>query len=40
MEGLGRGGGFAVFIDESHADHRLSEAALEIILADMEGQKQ
>ncbi len=37
VEGLGRGGGFAVFIDESHADHRLSEAALETILADMEG---
>lgn len=32
---IGDGGGFGVFIDESHADHRLSMTALDIILADM-----
>ena len=32
---IGDGGGFGVFIDESHADHRLSMTALEAILDDM-----
>jgi pimeloyl-ACP methyl ester carboxylesterase len=32
---IGDGGGFGVFIDESHADHRLSMTALEVILAHM-----
>ena len=37
---IGRGGGFGVFIDESHADHRFSEAALQTVLAHMEGDTQ
>ena len=34
---IGDGGGFGVFIDESHADHRFSEIALETVLVHMEG---
>ena len=40
VRGIGVGGGFAVLIDESHADHRISEAALEAVLADMEAESQ
>ena len=36
VRGIGVGGGFAVFIDESHADHRFSKAALETVLDHME----
>lgn len=36
VQNIGAGGKFGVYIDESHADHRLSAEALEIILADME----
>lgn len=36
---LGGGGGFAVYIDESHADHRFSKAALKAVIAHMEGKQ-
>ncbi len=36
VRGIGVGGGFGVFIDESHADHRFSKAALETVLDHME----
>lgn len=32
---IGGGGGFGVFIDETHADHRISETALKTLLTDL-----
>ena len=37
---IGQGGGFGVFIDESHADHRFSTIALATVLAHMDGVNQ